>query len=236
MKKILVFLFAFVSILLVSCKKDDTIEARRDNPHTDNVTLLNLDDVKNGNEVISTDTSSGNYYTVKVAANINQSLFVFESDLDEVFELHASRKETVTKASVSALSFSAEITEEEYNAIFSNVFAEEGINKDKLGISKDINTSIGVTEVNVNSFFEAYESENVKGNKVKAIYLPTYTERYINGEIALAVYVMVPVYFEVISSEVTATEAFDGIEAPALKFGEDNPDTAIDETLLLASN
>ena len=43
MKKIIVFLFAFVSILLVSCGKKDEIAPRRDNPHTDNVELLDLD-------------------------------------------------------------------------------------------------------------------------------------------------------------------------------------------------
>lgn len=237
MKKILVFLFAFASVLLVSCGKKEELEPRRDNPHTDNVELLDLNSVKNGNEVVAADTSTGTYYSVKASADLAKSLFVFETNLDEVFEYHVNRKENITDVSISVLTFSSEIQDSEASAIISTVFAENGVNKDKLGLANDINTSAsGATTTNIKSFFDAYKNENVKGNKVIAVYLPTYTERYIEGSFALGVYVMVPVYYEIVSDNVKVSNAFDGINKPALKFCEDDAETAINESYLLASN
>ena len=237
MKKILVCLFVFASILLVSCGKKDELEPRRDNPHTDNVELLDLNSVKDGNAVIDTDTSAANYYLVKASANLNKSLFVFETELDEVFEYHLNRKETITEVNISALTFSSEIEEAEASAIISTVFAENGVNKDKLGLANDINTSAsGATTANIKDFYNAYKNENVKNNKLITVYLPTYTERYVDGSFVLGVYVMVPVYYEIVSDNVKASNAFDGINTPELKFCEDDAETAINESLLLASN
>lgn len=229
MKKILVFLFAFVSILLVSCSKKEEIVTRRDNPHTDNASALSLSDVKSGNLVLDVDTSLNEYYLVKTASNINESLFVFETELDETFEYHLNRGERVRKVNISALSFSAEITDNELLQILTTVFAEDAINKEKLGLSNDLNVSFnGTTTADVEDNFTAYKNENVKGNKTKVIYLPTYAERIVDGEVALAVYVMIPVYYEIITNDKPASAAFDGIDTPNLVFDE--------ETKLLASN
>lgn len=237
MKKIIVFLFAFVSILLVSCGKKDEIAPRRDNPHTDNVELLDLDLVKNGNAVVDTDTSAANYYLVKVASDLNKSLFVYETELDETFEYHINRKENITHVSISALTFSSEIQEAEASTIISTVFAEDGINKDKLELANELNTSAtGATTVAIKDFFDAYKNENVKGNKLITVYLPTYTERYVEGSFVLGVYVMVPVYYEIVSNDVKASNVIDSIKKPELKFCEDDSSTDINESLLLASN
>lgn len=227
MKKIFVFLFAFVSILLVSCKKDTEIVTRRDNPHDDNVAALNLGDVKSGVELSNTDTSASSYYSIKTATNLSDSLFVFETDLDETFEYHKNRGEKVKEASIYILSFSAEITDEEVLGILSAISSSD-ISDDKLGLSADLNVSFrGTTTTNIVDYYDAYKNDDVKGNKIKTIYLPTYVERVVDSKTVLAVYVMVPVYYEVISNNKAASNVFDGIDTPTLLFNE--------ETKLLAS-
>ncbi len=223
MKKILTVLLVVFSFVLVSCNNGSKDDSKRiDVPSSELVETLKLESVKNGKSLKEVDKTQKEYYEIKIAEDTKSTLFVYNSMLDGLLEEHGNSLQTLN---VNPLTFTAEITTTESSKIMSEVFdSTSGITKETLNLDFDLMTSTSWSNsISAKDVVNAYK-DGKRDNSLSIIYLPTYVEHVQNSKSVLAVYVLIPVYYEIttFSNDKVESSKFSGLPIHSLTFNENN--------------
>ena len=231
MKKICTLIFVCSLLFMVSsCSKKQDIVTRKDNPSNEMITTLNLEGVKNGNSLIEVDNTANEYYDIKMAADYNSTFFVHTTNLDNIAKEQGDK---IHSLSIKPLTFTSDITTTETSNIINKFYGDSGIKaKQDLAVSVNIsndswdkqtywnyNVKNGVSDA-IDKFLNG-EMTNIN---LSVIYLPTYIEHYQDSKLSLAIYAMLPVYFEIttLKDGKIESEAFNNISTPAISFTDNN--------------
>lgn len=217
MKKILTVFVLMLTLVLASCGTTQDTSIRKDNPSSEMNTLLGLDSVKNGKSINEVDTSSKDYYNIKLAEDKKSSLFVYNCMIDSVLKESEERLRFLT---VNPLIFTADFTVDETTKIAGDLYSV--LTKEYLGVGFDINVSSSWgTTIDAKDVMQAYV-DGQRDNSISIVYLPVYVEHYQNSQMVLSAFVIMPVYYEVttFSNDKIQSEAFNGYTIKDVKFAE----------------
>ena len=220
MKKKLFLVFSLLlCIFLVSCRTTTPMTGLSEKPTAEAQEQLNLSVLNDAASINKDlDRTQKNYVDVKLPADLANSLVVRHVNVYE-----AINENRVKGFNVKALTFfSPSLISAEYKqAIMSELYnAEYGINKDKLGLSVDILTSVDFSYKLSNSNLEYYEQNKENTNiTVSVIYLPAKVAIKSNKVLLGEITVLVPVYAEFNLGD--ASELFDKYNEVTLELVED---------------
>lgn len=202
MKKILVILTLLVTLCLTSCKEEQQME----NPTDEIISLLKLNQVKEGKLLNSTHASENDYVEVMVASNPIETLFVYNVNFDESFKKNGSK---INELQIKALTFVTTITEEQQSLIMDEVYNESYGIQTLLDIAYECKGFYYVT--NVDKGLELYDSgeDNVT---LSVLYLPVRVKVVEDGSVTVDNYVMVPIYsaFNIYENDTYTDSKFTG--------------------------
>ncbi len=196
MKKILSsLLLIFLMVSFTSCKKKDVTIV--DNPKTEIVQTLNLNDVKNGTP-LNANRGKAPYYDVKVSNNVSSSLFY------QTINVHSVVNENTSNVNLKPLVFSAEFanpanpTLAEFIKIMND--KTNGITKEKLGVDLVDDDYSNYLTGNLTATNAVEVPANVKSDaadqlQLVVVYVPVYGIYYNSEEYHINVFLMVPVYY-----------------------------------------
>ena len=159
-------------------------------------------------QVVDDTTASENYYAVYLAQDYVNSLFVFETPLDDQFEKYGKRAESVT---IGALTFDAKIYSSETSSILAKIYdADNGLaqfnttNDDKTVEAKDfdfvVNTTSSLSRVlDISKAYSYYKDGD--SISLRVAYLPLTVVRHYKSQDILKTCLFVPVYYELITAD-----------------------------------
>ena len=196
MKKIICsLLLIFLLVSFTSCKSDNVSIV--DNPKTEILEALKLNDVKNGTE-LNANRGKAPYYDVKISNDVKGSLFYQTINVNS--EVSEKTKVLNLKPLVFSASFAdpANATLAEFLTIMND--QTNGITKEKLGVSfaDDDNSDYLVgklTAENTISVPSNLTFDNADPVQLVVVYIPVYGI-FVSGEdYNTNVYLMMPVYY-----------------------------------------
>ena len=196
MKKILgSLLLIFLLVSFTSCKnKEATIV---DNPSTEIVTALNLEDVKNG-KALNANRGNAPFYDVKVSNDLTGSLFY------QTININSLIGENTQSVNLKPLAFSqtfvdpANTTLAEFVKLMND--KTNGITKESLGVTFVEDKYSECLAGKVSSKYEVSIPADIKANdadpvQIVVVYAPVYGIYKNSEEYYIYVYLMMPVYY-----------------------------------------
>ena len=186
---------------------------------TDSTTARLLDTT----QVVDDTTSATNYYAIYLANDYVDSVFVFETPLDDQFAKYSKKAQSLT---IGALTLQEKIYTSETSSIVSKIYDSTNglvqfntVNEDKTVTAKDfafpLSTAASLSRsISVADAYKFYqEGDSIS---LKVAYLPLTVVRHYKNQDILKTALFVPVFYEFVSSDgkaIYGTEKNDSILA-----------------------
>ena len=205
MKKLFAVIAVAMMLFFTSCMNNNVDNTKRtDNPSDELKTIFKLDSVNSGAAINEYDANASEYYIIKTAEDKKASLFVYSTPIKETVK---NIKTDIDYLTVNLLRFESTITQDEVNAVKSNFYKEEILKPATFGIEA-LNANAPMYNVTISKEIVDDIKTNDQAYSLKTIYVPTQVTHVRSNTTVLEVYVMLPLYAEIVKD---TNSKFEGI-------------------------